>query len=254
MFPASLDNVTAVGGTSLALSNSGALNWETGWENGFSALLAPNAGEGASPDGGLASLDLGTGALDLAPAPPSWDPAPPGLFNGGAGGGVSVVYDQPTWQAGVVPDSIASSGGAPARAVPDVALLADPTTGLIIGFTDPDSNTYVEGPVGGTSLATPLFSAAMALAQQSTKKQFGFANPLLYKDRATAFRDVVPLLTQQAVAIPDVEVEVGATIVTTDIAINFGYPNLTISTTAGWDTVTGLGVPNGATFLTALAK
>lgn len=216
-FPASLDNVVAVGGTSLALSRTGTRTWELGWETGASRLQA------------AVTTDAGT-------TPATWSPAPPGQFVFGSGGGTSVVYSQPTWQAGVVPDAIANLPGAPARAVPDVAMVGDPLTGYLIGQTAPAAGTYSEFAIGGTSLSCPLFAATMALAQQNAKKKFGFSAPLLYKKRNGSFNDIAPSATPQAVALPG------------GIVATFDYNRLTIHPAAGWDNVTGLGTP-GPDFL-----
>jgi subtilase family serine protease len=214
-FPASLDLVTAVGGTSLAIGRTGQRLWEVGWETGAS-YLTPGA-DGKS----------------------SWAPGPPGYFVFGAGGGTSFVFTQPAWQAGVVPDSIATSGGSPARVVPDVAMVADPITGYLIGETDA-SGTYNESPIGGTSLACPLFAGTIALAQQNAGRAFGFANPLLYKaHRGGGFHDVEPPTSPQAVTVQP------------GIVATFNYPSLTIKTAQGYDNVTGVGTPDGANFLDA---
>jgi subtilase family serine protease len=191
--------------------------WEHGWETGASFLQA------------AVTTDAGT-------TPAFWSPAPPGFFVFGSGGGTSVVYSQPTWQAGVVPDAIANLPGAPARAVPDVAMVGDPLTGYLIGQTDPASGTYSEFAIGGTSLSCPLFAATMALAQQNAKKKFGFSAPLLYKKRAGSFRDIAPGTTPLAVALPG------------GIVATFDFNGLSIHTAAGWDNETGLGVP-GPDFL-----
>jgi subtilase family serine protease len=235
-FPASLDNATAVGGTSLALDATGARVWELGWENGRSQLLPPN------PDAGTdAAANEPTGVTNDAGAALFWSPGPPGAFRFGAGGGTSMVYEQPAWQKGVVPPSIANVPGAPARAVPDVAMLADPVTGFLIGETSPRSGVYSESPIGGTSLACPLFSGTMALAQQHAGHHFGFANAALYKaSKKGAFRDVAPSKDPLAVAVRP------GTVYT------FDYAGLAIRTAPGYDDVTGLGVPNGATFFGAL--
>jgi subtilase family serine protease len=223
-FPASSDLVTAVGGTSLAVGQTGDLVFESGWETGASFL------DPAVP----ADTDMGTAAT-----PPTWDPAPPGFFVFGAGGGWSTVFEQPTWQKNVVPNSYAVQAGVARRSVPDVGMLADPFTGFIIGQTDPATGTYSEGSIGGTSLACPLFAATVAVAQQHAKKQFGFANPLFYKHQ-NAFRDITPLAQKQAVVL-----------ITSSgpAAIPFDYDQQTIKTAAGWDSVTGLGVPNGKAFI-----
>jgi subtilase family serine protease len=225
-FPASSDLVTAVGGTSLALGQTGNVIFESGWETGAS-FLDP----AVVTDGGVTTT------------PPTWDPAPPGFFVFGAGGGWSTVFEQPTWQKGVVPNSFAVQSGVARRSVPDVAMLADPFTGFIVGQTDPTSGKYSEGAIGGTSLACPLFAATMLLAQQNAGRHFGFANALLYKN-PKAFHDIVPLSPLQAVALPLGD--------GTNAAIPFDFNEQTISTAKGWDSVTGLGTPNGKSFIAAI--
>jgi len=222
-FPASSDLVTAVGGTSMAVGQTGNLMFEVGWETGAS-FLDP----AVVTDGGVTTT------------PATWDPTPPGFFVFGAGGGWSTVFEQPKWQKNVVPNSYAVQAGVARRSVPDVGMLADPFTGFIIGQTDPSTGKYSEGAIGGTSLACPLFAATMVLAQQHAHKKFGFANPLLYK-HANAFRDIVPTNPPQAVALPLGD--------GTNAAVPFDFPGLSIKTAAGWDAVTGLGVPNGAAFI-----
>src|SRR4051794_1214310 len=102
-------------------------------------------------------------------------------------------------------------------------MLGDPITGFKIGQTDPATGVYSEFAIGGTSLSCPLFAATMAVAQQNAGKKFGFANPLFYKKRATAFRDIKPAEQPQAVALPG------------GIAVVIDYQGLTIKTAAGWD-------------------
>jgi subtilase family serine protease len=226
-FPASLPGVTAVGGTSLALGQTGEVLFETGWETGAAFLLTtPNASDdGGAGDGGTTS---------------TWSPDPPGFFAFGGGGGTSNVYEQPSWQKGVVPDALANIPGAPARVVPDVGMLGDPMTGFRIGQTV--DGTYGESTIGGTSLACPLFAATMALAEQHSKKPFGFANPRLYKKRAAAFRDITPTRSPQAIAIPG------------GIITTVGFPGLAINVAVGYDNVTGIGAPDGDNFLKAIKQ
>jgi len=225
-FPASSDLVTAVGGTSMAIGQTGNLLFEVGWETGAS-FLDP----AVVTDGGVTTT------------PPTWDPPAPGFYVFGAGGGWSTVFEQPKWQKNVVPDSFAMQAGIARRSVPDVGMLADPFTGFIIGQTDPNSGTYSEGAIGGTSLACPLFAATIAVAQQHAGRHFGFANPLLYKNK-NAFRDIVPTNPPQAVALPLGD--------GTNAAVTFDFSALSIKTGAGWDSVTGLGVPNGKAFISAI--
>ncbi|MGO9000184.1 MAG: protease pro-enzyme activation domain-containing protein [Polyangiaceae bacterium] len=224
-FPSSLAEVTAVGGTSLALGRSNNVLFQLGWETAVSFLTIPTL-----EDGG-AEADAGPG---------TWQPAPPGDWYFGAGGGVSIVYLQPSWQVGIVPASLSTYMNATDRVIPDVSMLADPMTGYLVGESDGNGN-YSEQVIGGTSLATPMFTATMALAQQSTGKKFGSANAALYKaSKKGAFSDIAPG-APEAVAVPEV-------------ATTFDYhgPENSNATAAGFDTVTGLGVPNGKKFFTAL--
>ncbi len=96
--------------------------------------------------------------------------------NGGSGlwatgGGVSAVYDQPTWQAN-------ASGGMAAngmRAVPDVALAAANHDGY---FMVENGALQI---VSGTSVAAPSFAGLIALVvQKQLGAEQGDANPRLY--------------------------------------------------------------------------
>ena len=223
-FPASSDLVTAVGGTSLGIGQTGNVLFEVGWSTGLSFLDPAVTGDGGT-------------------TPAMWDPAPPGEWYFGGGGGYSVVFEQPTWQKGVVPNSYAVQSGVARRTIPDVSMLADPFTGFIVGQTDPDSGTYSEYAIGGTSLACPLFAATIAVAQQHAGRTFGEVNALLYKN-PKAFHDIAPLATPEAVAFPLGD--------GTNAVISFDDPQQTIATAKGWDSVTGLGTPNGQAFLNAI--
>ncbi|MBF9072033.1 S53 family peptidase [Streptacidiphilus fuscans] len=168
-FPASDPFATGVGGTSLGIDANGNYSWESGWGN----WMQQQSGNG-------------------------W--AAGNVFDGGAGGGNSSVFPQPSYQKGVVPDSLAATAtGSADREVPDVSMVADWWTGLLIGITEngtinvnPGSNggatfsesggSYGNEEYGGTSLAAPLFSGVEALAQQAAGGvPVGFVNPILYK-------------------------------------------------------------------------
>ena len=227
-FPASLAEVTAVGGTSLELDRTNKEVFEVGWETGVSFLTPPPAlaDGGVDPDGG----------------PPTWQPPAPGFWYFGGGGGTSMIYLQPPWQKGIVPGSLSSYMNATDRVIPDVSMVGDPMTGYLVGQTDPTAGTYSEYAIGGTSLSTPLFTATMALAQQSTGKKFGSANAALYKaSKKSAFVDVVPR-APEGVMVP------GGVVTTFD----YHGPENTNATAKGFDSVTGLGVPNGKKFFSAL--
>jgi subtilase family serine protease len=233
-FPASSDLVTAVGGTSFAVGATGKTIFDTGWQTGFSYA------DWSDPDDPTSPL--------------VWVPAPPGQWIFGAGGGTSTVYAQPRWQAGIVPSRIANINhptlNAPARAIPDVAMLADPILGLLIGQTEPPEygGYYDEYAIGGTSLAAPLFAGVVAVAQQNARSSYGFINPRLYKasKKAGAFRDITTLDTPYAVASSNPGRITGA------VATFDNEQGQSIHVGPGYDTVTGLGEPNGAAFLKAM--
>ncbi len=105
---------------------------------------------------------------------------------GSGGGGISTFMERPVWQSGVgVP------GGA-MRLVPDVSAFADAYPGYLI---------YVNGAwtaVGGTSAATPLTAAAMALqssaARSCGRPGLGFTSPLLYSLAAAGAGSADPVI------------------------------------------------------------
>ena len=154
-YPSSDANVTAVGGTSLAISSTKGYLWETSWGSHVRR-------------GGTST-----------PRRRSTRTAFPGDFWGGAGGGASLLTPQPSYQIGIVPDSLSTlHGSTKMRVVPDVSALADPFTGYAVGQTV--GGVFGIDAWGGTSLACPLFAAVQALAQQGRTVAIGFANPLLY--------------------------------------------------------------------------
>ncbi len=78
---------------------------------------------------------------------------------GGAGGGLSTVVSQPSYQRGVVTQS------STARAVPDVAFDADPASGVsVVDSYDSPNAPWIQ--VGGTSLAAPMWAGLIAVANQ----------------------------------------------------------------------------------------
>jgi subtilase family serine protease len=232
-FPASSPLVTAVGGTSLGVGSTGQYLFETGWETGKSTL---------SSNG-------------------KWSPAYPGNYLYGSGGGTSRLFAQPAYQAGVVPSALATkNGGAPARVVPDIAALGDPTTGMLVGQTQtfPDGSTnYGEYRIGGTSLSSPLMAGFMALVQQKAGHDLGFANPRIYAHAgSSAYHDVVSATTLGLGAVrADYINGVDASNGYTYSLRSLGFDSkLTIHAAVGYDDVTGVGTPNGADFLAALAS
>ena len=219
-WPASSPFVTAVGGTTLAVGASNNYLFETGW-------------------GTKKSTWNGT----------AWTPAAPGSWVYGAGGGVSQIFAEPSYQQGIVPSSVFTAQGRAGRAVPDVAALADPNAGYLIGETQtfPDGTAkYSEYRIGGTSLASPIFAGIMALANQAAGHPLGFANPLLYSLAGSAsFRDIANPASTVAVVRVDYNNSVDATSGTTT-SLRTANQTLSLATTPGWDDVTGIGTPTGA--------
>jgi subtilase family serine protease len=224
-WPASSPFVTAVGGTSLAVGATNNYLFETGW-------------------GTTTSSWTGT----------AWSPKAPGSWLYGAGGGVSQIFAEPWYQQGVVQSSVFTAQGRTGRAVPDVAAVADPNTGYIIGMTQtfPDGSVkYGEFREGGTSLASPLFAGIMALADQAAGHAHGFANPLFYSlAGSSAFTDITNPAATVAVVRTNFNNNVDAS---GGLSYRLRTMNQTLSlqTTSGYDDVTGLGTPTSA-FLNAM--
>ncbi|WP_050671605.1 S53 family peptidase [Luteipulveratus halotolerans] len=151
--PASSPNVTAVGGTSVGMTSTGAKPVVAGWESRF--FNQPN----------LAST---VGITDVT------------LLQGisGAGGGTSSAYAQPTWQKGVV------TGSTTKRMLPDVSALGDPATGFKVRYTENGQVGY--GSFGGTSLSSPVTAALVGLSKAQTGRKIGLATPWIYKLRGTS--------------------------------------------------------------------
>jgi subtilase family serine protease len=214
-YPASDPYATAVGGTSTAIGASGALAWQTGW---------------------------GTQKYSLSATGTSWDPQG---FWYGAGGGASLLFAQPSYQAGITP--------AGARGVPDVALDADPTTGMLVGETQtfPDGVYYDQYRIGGTSLSSPLFAGMTALALQSAGHGVGLLNPTIYANAGSgAFTDVSGAPADAGNIRVDYTNGVDGSGGLLYSVRTFNQDS-SLATGLGWDNVTGLGTPNSG-WLTAI--
>jgi subtilase family serine protease len=130
--------------------------------------------------------------------------------------------------------------------------------------------------VGGTSLACPMFSALWAISAQAAGTWLGQAAPILYTLPADAITDVVatngpdnvsgitrippnPAVIESADALA---APLGNTteyvstlfngVSTRWYVLTFGTDS-SLTTGPGWDDVTGLGTPNGANFVAAVA-
>ncbi len=160
VFPASLPEVTAVGGT--RFDETGGNYWATSNSNTLASALSyiPEKAWNESDTSGLAS----------------------------SGGGLSKMFARPIWQVG---PGIPSAN---LRAVPDVSLAAAGHDGyLIVSGGQPF-------PVAGTSAATPSFAGILALVNQyqelngvQTRSGQGNINPNLYslaQSTAAVFHDI----------------------------------------------------------------
>jgi len=212
--------VTGVGGTSLAVTDAAGAKAEYGWGT-YRANLAD-----ATVNGGTSITTSGLAQTTVAGT--TYDAF---SFYAGAGGGISLIEPQPSYQVPVVPAALATTlnqGNGSAvtlaarRVSPDVSMVADPYTGYLYGETytiagDPgsdsgctaisDTTEYCEGAIGGTSLSSPLMAGAVALMNQARlargKAVVGFANPLFYSTRigtgaaykASAFNQILPPAT-----------------------------------------------------------
>lgn len=210
-WPAADPWVTAVGGTALAIDKRGHRAFETGW--------------------GTEKYSLKDGA---------WNPVG---YLYGAGGGCSDLFAKPFFQA-------STRTGCSMRAVPDVAMDADPTTGMLVGQTQDFAGSTVFGQgvqygeyrIGGTSLAAPLFAGLQADAQQG-RSRIGFANPLLYwlGARHGTFYDVTPQGDAGNIRVDfanGLNGDAG-----TLVSVRTFDQDSSLTTHRGWDDVTGVGTP-----------
>ena len=161
-----------------------------------------------------------------------------------AGGGFSHVFAKPGYQ-DTLPAGSTPIGAT--RGVPDIAYQASSRTGVLVydtapgdaqgGLLCPTGNPCSAGGwfiVGGTSCSSPQFAGLVAIADQIAGHGLGQINPTLYQlaagpNYSTYFYDVTKGNNQADPSIP-------------------GYP-----ATTGWDPVTGLGTPDAANLVPALA-
>jgi subtilase family serine protease len=144
--------------------------------------------------------------------------------------------------------------------VPDIAMLADPFTGA--EFIETINGQLSVGVVGGTSLATPLFSGIMALAAQKAGHGLGQVAALVYGLPAGAVTDILAFSSPNNVtgtinATPFSANQLAAPLGNTTsfysaiynspfstrwFVITFGT-DTSLVTGPGWDNVTGVGTP-----------
>jgi subtilase family serine protease len=226
-FPADLPYVTGVGGTSVLIGSKGQWLDEYGWQSDYSQLTGD-----------------------------AWTPAPPGVYSSGGGGGTSVLFKQPFYQAGKVPTSISEYfGSTPMRAVPDISAAGDPNTGFEVGETQvfPDGTYWDQYRIGGTSLSSPLIAGVVAVADQFTHKSLGFINPLYYKLLGTpALHDVKAPTSPVAQVRTNYANSVDASEGLTYELQTIDVQQTTLHDTPGYDDESGVGTPNGPAFFLGL--
>jgi subtilase family serine protease len=148
-----------------------------------------------------------------------------------SGGGFSHVFAKPSYQNTLPAGSTAIGTN---RGVPDVAFQASSFTGPLVYDTGAIPGGGGWFIVGGTSCSSPQVAGLVAIADQIAGHGLGPINPTLYAladsaDYSSDFYDVTTGNNQLNPAVP-------------------GYP-----ATTGWDPVTGLGTPNAANLVPALA-
>jgi kumamolisin len=144
--------------------------------------------------------------------------------HGASGGGVSVRFPLPAWQLSAnVPRAVAAHRARfQGRGVPDVAGNADPSTGYFLLLAGKQSVT------GGTSAVAPLWAGLIARLNQKLGRAVGFLNPFLYGEYARLTRSgALRGVTQGS---------------------NGAY-----KASKGWNPCAGLGTPDGAKLVAALA-
>jgi subtilase family serine protease len=246
--PSNSPYVTAVGGTSVMNDPLGVLgegDIVTGWGDNIELLF-----------------------VDQVSDPPVFVE-----FAGGGGGGESQYFPKASWQ-----KSLPGTG----RQVPDVSADADPFTGVPVLVTIGGVQNAIEG-VGGTSLATPIFSAIWAIADQYNGAPLGLAAPAVARLKKGEITDVLATSDlslndnlKGTITDPNgttsyttAQIFADAGIVQTNylavysplgslagihsvFGVTFGT-DTSLTVGPGWDNVTGYGEPNGFPFIVGVS-
>jgi hypothetical protein len=156
-----------------------------------------------------------------------------------SGGGVSVFFTKPSWQAGV-----AGIPGDGFRDVPDVSLTAGSHDPYLLCI-EASCQTGDAFGVSGTSASAPAFAGIMALVNQKTGSRQGQANYVLY--RLAAAENLSQCNGSKTTVLPANscvfnDVTVGNNAVPGETG--FGTPSAKYQSTTGYDLATGLGSVN----------
>jgi kumamolisin len=134
---------------------------------------------------------------------------------GATGGGVSKLFNRPTWQKTLAPKLTK-------RGLPDVTGHADPRISpYAVYFQGPLNPASLQG-VGGTSATAPLYASLALRLCQAKGSNLGLLQPLVYANVAKVCRDIT-------------------------LGDNDTTPNLSMDFAAvkGWDACSGCGALNG---------
>lgn len=152
--------------------------------------------------------------------------------SGATGGGVSQYFAEPAYQLLTLP-RVKQGLLNHHRGLPDLAIDADPHTGLPV-YTTFDPMTFGFTIIGGTELAAAEWGGIVAIANQYAKRPLGFLNPSFYLLGAVRLdyfflRDI--------------------TLGSNEFDGVAGY-----SASPSWDLTTGWGTPNLSNLIPDLAK
>jgi subtilase family serine protease len=251
-YPASDPYVTAVGGTAL----------QAGWkwtpsgtaDDFWTCTLAKNPN---CPTDFLAS-QVSSGFQTETVWKEDW------AFAAG-GGGVSSVFEAPTYQSKLSPNVQKIVSGH--RGIPDVSMNAAINGGVDIytSYIVPGSDD-AKGPswqsTGGTSCASPETAALIALAGEEASKivgknvSIGYLNPFLYSLPSTDFNDIVSETVGASYQVP-INNEALYFSPATFAAFPKNAPPVNVAgyfTTPGYDLASGRGSPKAQKFVLDLAK
>ncbi len=180
-YPGSDTAITAAGGTTLAVTLELCLN----------AACTPPYYTINIPHERVWGWDYFEGFCDAIGYP---NPITCGIFPAGSGGGVSVLFEEPSYQfflPGIQrsqPAQFFEGFGLeyalpayyPGRNVPDVSFNADPYTGYVVYYTSSVSGFGIESGWGGTSFVGPQLNGVSALLGEYLHSRIGLLNFPLY--------------------------------------------------------------------------
>lgn len=158
-----VDAAVKAGATTVSMSWGGSefsteANYESHFRKTGVAFFASSGDNGAGTEWPAASPSVtGVGGTSLY-LDASGNRISPETGWSGSGGGLSIYFLRPAFQNGWQSSSY--------RAIPDVALVADPNTGVTVYDSTPYSGQSGWFEVGGTSAGSPMWAAIVALADQ----------------------------------------------------------------------------------------